>query len=86
MRPANTETKEGSATRQRVRHVAHLIERHDGGDVQLDPAVRQAVDQRFSGFAFGVRDRDLHVDVIAPRGDLERLALHLGKIVGEDSK
>jgi len=33
--------------------------------------------------AAGVGDRDLHVDVLAPGGEAERLAAHLGKLVRE---
>ena len=38
MRPANTETYDGAPPAQRVDDVAHLLERHERGDVQLDAA------------------------------------------------
>ena len=38
MRPANTETYDGAPPVERVDDVAHLLERHDRRDVQLDAA------------------------------------------------
>ena len=69
---------------QGLADTADLIEREDGGDVQLHALFAKLLDQRQSRFRARVGDRNLHVHVPAPGCDLERLTLHLGKFVGED--
>ena len=42
MRPAKTETMAGASRIDRVDDVAHLVEREDGGDVELHAGLRRA--------------------------------------------
>ena len=69
---------------ERGRDLAHLGQREDGGDVELHLLRRQFADQREGGLAARIGDGDLDVDVLAPAGELERLALHLREFVGKD--
>src|SRR5262249_38753231 len=48
-----------------------------------DAAMREAMNQIVCGLASGVRNGNLHVDVLAPRGNLDRLALHFRELVRE---
>jgi hypothetical protein len=84
MRPAKMETTDGDGGIQRLRDPAHLFQGEHGGDVQLHARGGEFADEREGGFRAGVGDGDLDVDVPAPAGDFQRLALHLGKLVGKD--
>jgi len=74
------------AALQDVHHVAHLVEGHDCRDVDAHARMRKAMNQIVGRFATRVGDGNLHVDVLAPRGDLASLPFHLSELVGEHFK
>ena len=83
-RPANTETIAGtfgarhSATRSTCCSVMIAV------TLTIDAGIRQRANHRAGERALGGGDRNLHVDVCAPRRDHAALRDHLVEIVGEN--
>jgi len=84
MRPAKTETTDGTAGLRASATPATWREGEEGGDVEFHAGLAELLDEGEAGVAAGVGDRDLGVNVGAPAVDLEGLALHLDEVVGED--
>ena len=83
MRPANTDTTEGtaglsaSATPCTCSRVSRAV------TLSLTPLGGQFLDERQRGFAPGVGDGNLDVDVFLPVADFQALAAHLVELVAE---
>ena len=83
-RPAKIEMQLGGPWRRARNHGVHLFERHQRGDIEFDALLRQALHQRRRTAAARIGDGDLHVNVLAPRGDAQRLLFHFVEVVRED--
>ena len=67
MRPAKTETTDGHGGVERLGDAADLGEREERGDVELHAVGGEFLDEREAGFADGVGDGNLGVNVGCPR-------------------
>src|SRR5689334_20137446 len=62
----------------------HLLQGHNRRDIQLHALPRQTLHQWSGTSPVSVRDWNLHVNVLTPACDSERLGFHLIEIVGKD--
>src|ERR1700678_607221 len=73
--------KAGDLRTQRGHDFPDLRQGHDGGDVELDTPAGEPANQRIAWLASRIRDRNLHVHIVRPARDLQRLTFHLSEFI-----